>query len=619
MHPGVPTGTVTFLFTDIEGSTRLLETLREQYESLLAEHNRIFQEALSHWNGHAIETRGDSFFIAFPRAMDAVQYASEIQRTLYEYVGPAGTKIKVRMGLHTGEPLVSQSLPITGYALPGGDATIHPSYIGMDVHRAARIAAAGHGGQILLSQTTRDLIYQDLPDGISLKNLGMHSLKDIRYPQPIFQLIITGLPAEFPPLNTMAPQADSFPSIDSATGEYHPIGAKDEVEPYNTLIHRWRAQGKEVLDRGNLAILQAAPPEVTYQLDDLVWLMRSLLQNNLPLEDWLNRATDSQEAVAALEQLLQEYPRPTVRLEIVQTLCTIPDEQVILILLDVISTDDNDEVLSRAAVEASRRGMLNEVFSTLIDRTLGRQNPAAIAALIVIVDEFGNPPTQRTDYPGFQVMVGLIQLRWQRGRAAVGQRSIRSLVGGTLALAILGCFIPLLALWIYPEDFEQNRRFVSIAAWVLSGAFVGGFWGGIQGFFSGLITGLVDVLWSGKSSAARRFFIAGIAGLVFSLLFILFALSGLLKPTAGPQIYVPVFLVYGYLQGCGLSWVIPRLGERFQRSVLLRKYLKTTLYIGAIAPLFVYLVYHDQTLARLPIDWLYAVLMPAGLSLVNNR
>jgi WD40 repeat protein/class 3 adenylate cyclase len=180
-----PSGTVTFLFTDIEGSTRLLEKLRDQYAVLLSEHHEILRAALRKWNGHEVDTQGDAFFVTFTRAIDAVQCAAEAQRAIAAHPWQPGAQLRVRMGLHTGEPLIAST-----------------GYVGMDVHRAARIGDAGHGGQVLLSQTTRDLVIQDLPQRLSIRDLGDHRLKDMKYPAPIYQLVIDGLPAEFPPVKT---------------------------------------------------------------------------------------------------------------------------------------------------------------------------------------------------------------------------------------------------------------------------------------------------------------------------------------------------------------------------------------------------------------------------------
>jgi WD40 repeat protein/DNA-binding SARP family transcriptional activator len=180
-----PSGTITFLFTDIEGSTRLLEKLGNQYPVALSDHHEILRASIQKWNGREMDTQGDAFFVTFTRAIDAVQCAAEAQRALASHAWPEGESLRVRMGLHTGEPLISST-----------------GYVGMDVHRAARLGDAGHGGQILLSQTTRELIIQDLPEGMAIRDLGEHRLKDMKYPTPIYQLVVDGLPLEFPPLRT---------------------------------------------------------------------------------------------------------------------------------------------------------------------------------------------------------------------------------------------------------------------------------------------------------------------------------------------------------------------------------------------------------------------------------
>ncbi len=199
----IPSGTVTFLFTDIEGSTKLLERLREQYALVLEDQRTILRKAFANWNGHEMDTQGDSFFAVFPRASDAVGCVIEGQKALAAHPWPEGAKVRVRMGIHTGEPFqVGANKTGVNPNLETPDVKAHPYLVGMDVHRAARIAAAGYGGQVLLSQTTRDLVYMDLPKGTSLRDLGSYKLKDIRFPQQIYQLYIEGLEAEFPVLRT---------------------------------------------------------------------------------------------------------------------------------------------------------------------------------------------------------------------------------------------------------------------------------------------------------------------------------------------------------------------------------------------------------------------------------
>src|SRR5262245_25534309 len=182
----LPTGTVTFLFTDIEGSTQLLRRLGPTYAGLLSEHQEIVRAAVAAHGGREVDTQGDSFFIAFPRAKDAVAAAVAIQRDLAAHAWPEGGEIKVRIGLHTGEPQVGEQ-----------------RYVGMGVNKAARIGAAGHGGQVLLSRTTLELVEDELPPGVTIRDLGERRLKDIDRPERISQLVIEGLQSDFGQLKTL--------------------------------------------------------------------------------------------------------------------------------------------------------------------------------------------------------------------------------------------------------------------------------------------------------------------------------------------------------------------------------------------------------------------------------
>ena len=178
--------TATFLFTDIEGSTHLLTTYRDAYASILADHHAILREAFSAHGGREVDNQGDSFFVAFTGAKDAVLAAADGQRALASHVWPGGANVRVRMGIHTGE----------------ADLTVD-RYVGLSVHRAARISALGHGGQVLVSPTTAGLLEDEatLP-GISLRSLGEYRLKDIERPIRILQLDVDGLRSRFPPLKS---------------------------------------------------------------------------------------------------------------------------------------------------------------------------------------------------------------------------------------------------------------------------------------------------------------------------------------------------------------------------------------------------------------------------------
>ena len=161
----LPTGTVTFLFTDIEGSTRLLAELGDGYAEALAEHRRVLRTAFTAHGGVEVDTQGDAFFVAFAAAADAVAAAAEAQAAL---------SIPVRMGIHTGEPELTDE-----------------GYVGLDVHRAARICAAAHGGQVVVSGRHSACV----PEHTTLRDLGLHRLKDLAEPVRLYQLGDERVPA----------------------------------------------------------------------------------------------------------------------------------------------------------------------------------------------------------------------------------------------------------------------------------------------------------------------------------------------------------------------------------------------------------------------------------------
>ena len=207
--PELPTGTVTFLFTDIEGSTRLLQRVGDAYRDLLATHVQILRDAIAAGRGVEVQTEGDSFFAAFPTAVGAIRAVVQAQRVLSSHSWPDANVVRVRMGIHTGDGVL------------GGE-----NYIGLDVHRAARIAAAGHGGQVLVSDATRVLVEHALPSDVGLRDLGRHRLKDIERQEQLYELLIDGLPDEFPPIRTAGARLTNLPVVRSSfVGREHELMA----------------------------------------------------------------------------------------------------------------------------------------------------------------------------------------------------------------------------------------------------------------------------------------------------------------------------------------------------------------------------------------------------------
>jgi class 3 adenylate cyclase len=197
----LPRGTVTFFFTDIESSTELVRRLGPRFGDVRAEHGRLIEDACSAHEGHVIDTQGDAYFAAFDRAADAVAAAIDVQRGLAEAEWADGAQLRVRIGLHTAEPYLHTS-----------------GYVGIGVHRAARICAAAHGGQILVSNATAGIIEDLEPSEFELRELGEFHLKDITRPQRLFQLAVHGLEREFAPPMTLDAARDPYGRIGTLLG-----------------------------------------------------------------------------------------------------------------------------------------------------------------------------------------------------------------------------------------------------------------------------------------------------------------------------------------------------------------------------------------------------------------
>jgi class 3 adenylate cyclase len=203
--PELPSGTVTFAFTDVEDSTELLKRLGDDYADVLTAHRKIIRETFSARDGIEIDTQGDAFFFVFPRARDAVGAAVDAQRAHASATWPHEVTVRVRMGLHTGEPAVHEE-----------------GYVGLDVVRAARICTEGRGGQILLSETTRALLGSGLPDGVTVYPVGQRHLRGIDEPERVFEVSIEGIEVEQPeeapaPAVPAPPEPPASPRPTSAT------------------------------------------------------------------------------------------------------------------------------------------------------------------------------------------------------------------------------------------------------------------------------------------------------------------------------------------------------------------------------------------------------------------
>ena len=290
----LPTGTVTFLLTDIEDSTGLVTRLRDGYADALNEHRRLIRDAVEEASGQEIDARGDELFVVFTRASDAVAAALAAQRALATYASREGANVRVRMGIHTGEPSVGAA-----------------GYTGLDVHRAARIAAAGHGGQVLVSEATRNLLI-DEADGFTLKELGSYRLAGFPRPERIFQLVASDLDAEFPPLRTSAPGHDSAFSgeereLEAAAQE---AVARSQPAEDGRRLRVVLAEDSVLLREGVARILLDAGFEIVGQAgsaDDLLLKVRSY-SPDVAIVDIRMPPTHTDEGLRAAQEIRERHP-----------------------------------------------------------------------------------------------------------------------------------------------------------------------------------------------------------------------------------------------------------------------------------------------------------------------
>jgi predicted ATPase/class 3 adenylate cyclase len=244
------TGTITLMFTDIEGSTRLVHQLGDRWEAVLADHHRLLREAFQPRGGTEVDTAGDGLFYTFPSARAAIAAAVAGQRALGAQEWPA--EVRVRMGIHTGEPISSEA-----------------GLVGPDVHRASRICGAGHGGQVVVSATTRDLAERDLPDDVAFVDLGEHRLKDLPSPDRLFQVVAPGLARDFPPLRSIDSRPNNLPrQLTTFVGRQREISEAKRILAQSPLL---TLTGPGGVGKTRLAIETAA--DLLDEYEDGVWFV----------------------------------------------------------------------------------------------------------------------------------------------------------------------------------------------------------------------------------------------------------------------------------------------------------------------------------------------------------
>jgi predicted ATPase/class 3 adenylate cyclase len=294
-----PTGTVSFLFTDIEGSTRLLQQLGEAYRVLLDEHHRILRGAIEQAGGVRVSTNGDGVFGVFASPRDAVTAAASAQLALARQSWPSEVEVRVRMGIHTGEGVI------------GADG-----YLGLDVHRAARIASVANGGQVVVSDATRSLVQQGLSGDLGLLDLGLHRLKDLTDAEHIYQLLITGLPTEFPPLRSLDAVRNNLPmQLTSFVGRGAELADLDKLLRVSRLVTLTGVGGT-----GKTRLAYQLAADASHEFPDGVWVAE------------LASLTDPDLVANALATEMGLHPQPGESIR--KTLASVVGHQTVLVILD---------------------------------------------------------------------------------------------------------------------------------------------------------------------------------------------------------------------------------------------------------------------------------------------
>ena len=267
----LPSGTVTLLFTDIESSTLLVERLGDRYATALADHRRLVNAAAESSGGREIDVHGDELSLVFPSASSAVSAAVEAQRALARHGWPDSTELRVRMGIHTGEPAISEG-----------------SYYGLDVHIVARISSAGHGGQVLVSERARAAMADE---AVEFRDLGEYRLKGLPSEERIFQVVAEGLPSEFPELRVEGSPVAAGPAV-------RVVLAEDSVLLREGIARLLEDSGFEVVGQAGNA-------------EELMLKVRSY-SPDVAIVDIRMPPTHTDEGLRAAQEIRERYPETSV-------------------------------------------------------------------------------------------------------------------------------------------------------------------------------------------------------------------------------------------------------------------------------------------------------------------
>jgi DNA-binding SARP family transcriptional activator len=381
------------------------------------------------------------------------------------------------------------------------------------------------------------------------------------------------------------------------------------------LLRQWRGRGADVVDVASLAVIYASRGDLGLGPDEAGLLIRSALHHGVDVEPWLRRAGSPEAAVQALDGVLERYPRPRVRMQVVEALKGLPGDAAADSLTRVALTDDAPNVRTEAALAAASKGRLHAVTTGLIAELETGNEAAPLSALVALEDEFGLPE-DAGPYPRFPVVAALTQRRWQAQRGNIMRQTVRAGLGGALALALFAMGTPLYYALAFPEEFgEIAENLVTLPAWMLSSALMGVVIGGILGMASGFSVGLADALWKGGSRGRWRLLVGSLAGLVHSAYLILFSLIGAFLPSASSSVFIPADIVYGLVQGLIAALVIPPIGSFASFRQQLLRSLSAGLASVLVTVPYVYVVYVGEASSSMFSRLLSAFVLVFGLGM----
>ncbi|MFQ5943921.1 MAG: BTAD domain-containing putative transcriptional regulator [Anaerolineales bacterium] len=393
-----------------------------------------------------------------------------------------------------------------------------------------------------------------------------------------------------------------------------PLSAAVGVE---RMLAGWREQGVEVLDVASLAIVHAAPDGEPFEEADAALLIRSALEHGVDVEPWLDRAPSQLDAIHALLDSYDRYPKQKVRRRIVEALAGLRGEEVTEALNLIVAKEDNPTVRAEAAVAAATNGQVEGVVETLRVDLVTNGSASALAAFVAVADEVGLPQDVAS-YPRLQVGASLAQRRWVEHKGALGRQTLRAGLGAGIGLAIQGLGVPFFTALAFPAEYRETLELVSLPGWILGGAIIGLFIGFLQGALAGFLVGLGDALW--RERVRARWIIGGVSGLFHSAYLIVFTVAGLFDPPSSATIYIPLNFIYGILVGLALTYVIPPLGSASDMRRQSTLSIRSALALAVATIPYVLIVYQQYASVTYLSRIFYAVLLSLGMGLaLANR